>query len=112
MKAVRSTVKQLVPYGLMCVWLRERYGIIEDLPLLAYPGFAKCLRRVVKFVLPYGLIHGYRRMTNSFPPPVRSACGFSGNRSIFHIDPAVANQDELNSRMAAEVTRRGISYAN
>lgn len=112
MKAVRSAVKQLVPYGLMCVWLRRRYGIIEDLPLLAYPGYAKCLRRLVKFSLPYGLIHGYRRMTSSFPPPVQSACGFSGNWFVFSIDPAVANLDELNSRMAAEVSRRGISYAN
>ena len=46
--------KFFVPYGLMCVWLRKRYDMMEDVPLMAYPNTGKRIRRAVKFMLPYG----------------------------------------------------------
>lgn len=60
MKFIRGLLKQFVPYGLMCVWLRRHYGIVEDVPLLFYPGFFKRVRRVVKFSLPYGLVKRFK----------------------------------------------------
>ena len=60
-KGIRGFLKQFVPYGLMCVWLRKRYGIIRDRPLLFYSGIAKRLRRLVKFGLPYGLVMKIKR---------------------------------------------------
>lgn len=56
----RGALKQALPYGLMCLWLRERYGIVEDKPLLAYPGALKRAKRVVKFALPYGLVEAWK----------------------------------------------------
>ena len=38
----------------MCVWLRKRYDMMEDVPLMAYPNTGKRIRRAVKFMLPYG----------------------------------------------------------
>ena len=66
-KRVRGFFKQLVPYGLMCVWLRRHYGIERDKPLFYYPGWGKRLRRVVKFSLPYGLTMRLKR-----PEPVNA----------------------------------------
>ena len=48
--------KFFVPYGLMCVWLRKRYNMVEDKPLMAYQDTGKRIRRAVKFMLPYGPI--------------------------------------------------------
>ena len=52
--------KQFVPYGLMRVWLKARYGMVIDEPLMAYPGFFKRVKRVVKFSLPYGLVEAWK----------------------------------------------------
>jgi len=49
-----APVKFFVPYGLMCVWLRKRYDMREDVPLLAYSSPGKRIRRAIKFLLPYG----------------------------------------------------------
>ena len=49
-----APVKFFVPYGLMCLWLRKRYDIREDMPLLAYASSGKRFRRTIKFMLPYG----------------------------------------------------------
>lgn len=57
----REIVKQFVPYGIMCTWLRSRYGLVEDLPLLAYPGVIKRMKRTIKFALPYGVIKAWKR---------------------------------------------------
>ncbi len=56
-----SRLKLLLPYGVMCLWLRSYYGIVEDQPLFAYPGFFKRCKRIVKFALPYGLVKRFRR---------------------------------------------------
>lgn len=66
-KRLRSVLKQALPYGLMCLWLRERYGIVEDKPLLAYPGVLKRAKRVVKFALPYGLVAAWKRADTRNP---------------------------------------------
>ena len=55
-KRLRGIAKQFVPYGLMGIWLKRHYGVVQDKPLLFYPGLAKRLRRLVKFSLPYGLV--------------------------------------------------------
>ena len=52
----RRFIKQFVPYGVMCYWLRKRYQIEEDRTLLAYPGLFKKIRRFIKFSMPYGII--------------------------------------------------------
>lgn len=52
----RSFLKHLAPYGLMVVWLRFRYATEIDKPLLYYPGALKRIRRVIKFLLPFGLV--------------------------------------------------------
>lgn len=56
----RGILKQAIPYGMMCAWLRVRYGIVEDLPLMAYPGIFKRAKRVVKFALPYGIVKAWK----------------------------------------------------
>lgn len=58
----RALSKQLLPYGVMCAWLRERYGIVEDVPLMAYTGTFKRAKRVVKFALPYGVVKAWKRI--------------------------------------------------
>ena len=52
-KRFNRLVKGLLPYGVVCTWKRMVYGICEDRPLFAYPGFFKRCRRIVKFALPY-----------------------------------------------------------
>lgn len=56
-----SIIKQFVPYGLMRIWLKARYGMVIDEPLMAYPGFFKRVKRVVKFSLPYGLVEAWKQ---------------------------------------------------
>ena len=56
LKAVRFVIKMFVPYGLMLPWLSKVYGIKLDEPLLYYPGGMKRFRRLLKFLMPYGLI--------------------------------------------------------
>ena len=124
-KTVLHGIKLLLPYGFVCRWLKRHRGIVEDLPLFAYPGFAKRLRRLVKFAMPYGLVRRYKRGHHSGmvrdsrcdslstnQREERRADERNRNLHVFYVDSAVANQDELNSRMAAEVTKRGIPYAN
>lgn len=55
MKKIRFVVKRFVPYGIMVWWLKFQYGQRIDMPLMFYPGFAKRLKRLVKFLLPYGI---------------------------------------------------------
>lgn len=45
-----------LPWGCVCAWQRRRFGRADDVPLLFYKGFGKRLRRLVKFVLPYGVV--------------------------------------------------------
>lgn len=56
----RARLKNWLPYGIMVVWLREFYGIEEDLPLKAYPGQIKRFRRLIKFCLPYGWVKRWK----------------------------------------------------
>lgn len=58
----RGYIKQFIPYGLMCIWLHKRYGIEKDQPILAYPGFWKRAKRLLKFVLPFGLVETWKQM--------------------------------------------------
>ena len=60
-KRVRARLKQCVPYELMRKGLMGRCGIVIDEPLMAYPGFFKRAKRLVKFVLPYGLVETWKR---------------------------------------------------
>lgn len=55
-KHIRFIVKQFVPYGVMRWWLKERYGVEIDRPFLHYRGFAKILRRAVKWSLPFCVV--------------------------------------------------------
>ena len=61
-KRFNRLVKGLLPYGVTCTWKRMAYGIVEDRPLFAYPGFLKRIRRLVKFTLPYFLVMAFRRV--------------------------------------------------
>lgn len=54
-------IKQCLPYGLMILWLRKHYHIIEDRELLAYPGWGKRVKRLIKFALPYGIIRLWKK---------------------------------------------------
>ena len=56
-----ALTKNLVPYGIMCDWIRYRYNMEEDKKLFAYPGFGKKCRRIVKFMLPYGIVKGWKK---------------------------------------------------
>lgn len=58
--SVRYLLKQLIPYGLMCMWIRRRYKEEIDKPLMFYPGMLKMFRRLVKFSLPYGVVQFFR----------------------------------------------------
>ena len=60
----------LLPYGVVVWWWRRFRGIEVDKSLFFYKGFRKRVRRVVKFVLPYGLANVFRRN--------------AGNRRRFH----------------------------
>ena len=51
-----SALMALLPYGFVVGWWRRNRGVEIDRPLFAYPGFAKRLRRIVKFALPYGAV--------------------------------------------------------
>lgn len=53
-------VKWFLPYGIMVPWLRKKYNMVIDEPLMAYPGFFKRAKRVVKFALPYGLVEAWK----------------------------------------------------
>ena len=110
-KMVKSLIKQFAPYGLMVTWLNRRYGMKIDEPLFYYGGSIKRIKRLIKFVLPYGLVCWHR-----YPSVISSASLFNSvnNKSqcVFYIDPSVANQDELNSRISQEVINRGIEDAN
>lgn len=68
-KSLRFVVKQFVPYGMMCHWLRKIYGTEIDLPLFYYVNPWKRLRRIVKFMLPYGLVIRYRRKKYGYLGP-------------------------------------------
>ena len=46
-KNTRFVIKQVAPYGIMLVWLKSRYSMEIDKPLMYYPGFMKRVRRVV-----------------------------------------------------------------
>lgn len=61
MTFLRKIIKNLAPYGVTCAWKRKRYGIIEDEPLLYYPGTFKRIKRLIKFSLPYCLSKKVRR---------------------------------------------------
>lgn len=61
-KRFHRLVKGLLPYGVVCTWKRMAYGICEDRPLFAYPGFFKKCRRIVKFLLPYFVVAPFKRM--------------------------------------------------
>lgn len=52
---------QLLPYFLVVAWWRRYRGIELDKPLFFYRGTVKRLGRIVKFVLPYGLVNLVRR---------------------------------------------------
>lgn len=56
-----SALTALLPYGLVVHWWRRYRSIEIDRPLLAYPGWSKRLRRLVKFALPYGAVMAFRR---------------------------------------------------
>ena len=60
-KNIRFVIKQVSPYGIMLVWLKSRYSMEIDKPLMYYPGFMKRVRRVVKFLLPFGLVMRVKR---------------------------------------------------
>ena len=64
-KKTRGRIKQFVPYGLMVIWLRRQYGYIIDEPLFYYKGFFKRLKRIVKFMLPYGISNRFRTLHES-----------------------------------------------
>ena len=64
-KKTRGRIKQFVPYGLMVIWLRRQYGYIIDEPLFYYKGFFKRLKRIVKFMLPYGISNRFRKLHES-----------------------------------------------
>lgn len=113
---MRKIIKQFVPYGIMCIWLIDQYGIKVDESLFRYAGRAKRIKRLIKFSLPYGLVQWYKRRKYEFPmfeqqvnTVVSRRCR---NRNVFYVASSVANQDELNTRMAVEVEKRGIPYAN
>lgn len=61
MTGLRRIIKNIAPYGVTCAWKRRRYGIVEDRPLLYYPGLCKRLKRIVKFSLPYFLVSRVKR---------------------------------------------------
>ena len=61
LKILRRIIKQIVPYGVMLVWLKSRYSMEVDKPLMYYPGFMKRMRRIVKFLLPFGLVMRIRK---------------------------------------------------
>ncbi len=60
-KRFHRLVKGLLPYGLVCTWKRMAYGICEDRPLFAYPGFFRKCWRIVKFFLPYFVVAPFNR---------------------------------------------------
>ena len=60
-KRLHRLVKAVLPYGLVCTWKRMAYGIVEDRPLLYYPGFMKRTRRIAKFSLPYFAVALFKR---------------------------------------------------
>ena len=60
LKWLSGQAKQFFPYGFMCVWLRLRYGIVIDYPLFYYGMGKKGVKRVAKFMLPYGLVKKWR----------------------------------------------------
>ncbi len=49
-----------LPYGAVCAWMRMAYGSCEDKPLFFYSGVLKRAKRMVKFMLPYGLVRAFR----------------------------------------------------
>ena len=57
-------VKYLLPWGIMRVWLKKKYGIIIDEPLFYYYGYRKCAKRIVKFLMPYGIVRKYAKPYN------------------------------------------------
>ena len=59
-KWLRGLAKQFVPYGAMCMWLRSRYGVEIERPLFHYGIGTKGMKRIVKFMLPYGLVMKWR----------------------------------------------------
>ena len=64
-KKTRGIIKQFAPYGLMVIWLRRQYGYKIDEPLFFYRGFFKRLKRIVKFLLPYGISNRLRKLHES-----------------------------------------------
>ena len=67
----RRPLKYLLPYGFMCRYLKQRYGMVIDEPLMAYPGFFKRAKRMVKFALPFGLVEAWKRAADD---PAGSGC--------------------------------------
>ena len=67
LKIFRGALKQFVPFGLMRIWMERHYGECVDMPLFYYPGFAKRVKRIVKFLLPYGFVRRFARPFVSKP---------------------------------------------
>ena len=61
-KRFHRLIKGILPYGVVCTWKRMAYGISEDQPLFAYPGFFKRCWRIVKFLLPYFVVAFFKRL--------------------------------------------------
>ena len=66
-KRFNCLIKGLLPYGVTCTWKRMVYGICEDRPLFAFPGFFKRCWRIVKFSSPYFVVALFKRMRYGSP---------------------------------------------
>ena len=60
-RRLRRFARGIMPYGLVCMWKRMAYGIVEDKPLFYYPGFFNRAKRVLKFLLPYFAVTALKR---------------------------------------------------
>lgn len=63
LKWLTGQIKQFFPYGAMCVWLRCRYNIVVERPHPRHGFGRKSVRRLAKFILPYGMVMKRREMT-------------------------------------------------
>lgn len=55
-RVVKGVLKNCAPYWLMRDWLIVKYGMTIDKNVFAYPGKVKRIKRIVKFMLPYGVV--------------------------------------------------------
>lgn len=61
-KRLKSVAKQLLPWGVMRVWIESKYGARIDAPRVPDETMLQKVKRIIKCMLPFGLVQAYAKL--------------------------------------------------